>query len=87
MSDSEEVDGGVHQKLAEVDGLEVVEIECAVAIEDSEVCDGWSERVELESPARYESERIYLPGFNWECPECGNPHEFNVEGIRVSNLV
>jgi len=52
MSDSEEVDGGVHQKLAEVDGLEVVEIECAVAIDDSEVCDGWSERVELESPAR-----------------------------------
>ena len=87
MSDGAQPADEVYQDLAEVDGLEVVKIECAAAIEDSEACDGWCEDVELESPARYESERIYLPGFNWECPECGNPHEFNVEGIRVSNLV
>jgi hypothetical protein len=31
--------------------------------------------------------RIRLPCFSWECLECGQPHEFNVEGIRVSNLV
>jgi len=87
VSDDATPSGGVYQKLAEVDGLEVVEIECAVSIEDTDACDGWCETVELDEPARYESERIYLPGFNWECPECGNPHEFNVEGIRVSDLV
>lgn len=84
---SEQSEAEVYQKLADLDGLEVVEIECAVASEDSGACDGWAEDFELDSPARYESERIYLPGFGWECPECGNPHEFNVEGIRVSDLV
>lgn len=74
-------------RLAELDGVESVEIECAVGLDAVDSCDGWCETIELEEPATYERERIYLPGFSWECPECGNPHEFEVEGIRVSDLV
>ncbi len=75
--------------LSEVDGATTVEIECAVGIDEPEYCDGWSETVELSEPAEYDGEvgRIFLPGFNWECPECGQPHEFELEGIRVSKLV
>lgn len=75
--------------LEDVEGLEEIEVECAVAIEAPECCDGWKDTVELDEPADFnrDTARITLPGFNWECPECGNPHEFDVEGIRVSNLV
>jgi len=76
----------VFRDLEDLDGQEEVEIECAVGV-DGDACDGWEETVSLDAPAIFESERIYLPGFGWECPECGNPHEFAVEGIRVSDLV
>ncbi len=74
-------------RLAKVAGQTEVEIECAVAIDAPRDCDGWSETIELDAPAIYETERIKLPGFDWKCPECGNPHEFEIDGIRVSNLV
>ncbi|MFD1601002.1 hypothetical protein ACFSBX_18875, partial [Halobellus rarus] len=86
-------DGGEYRHpLEDIDGLEEIEVECAVAIETPDepgYCDGWSATIELDEPAEFDPDtaRITLPGFNWECPECGQPHEFNVEGIRVSNLV
>jgi hypothetical protein len=73
--------------LAKVAGQTEVEIACAVAMDAPRGCDGWSETVDLDEPARYVDDRITLPGFSWECPECGNPHEFEIDGIRVSNLV
>ena len=81
--------GEYRDPLEDVDGLEEIEVECAVAIEAPECCDGWEATVELDEPAEFDSDtgRITLRGFGWECPNCGNPHEFNVEGIRVSNLV
>jgi len=82
-------DGGAEydDPLEAVDGETEVEIECAVGIHAPRDCDGWCETVELDEPADYTGQFLKLPGFNWECPECGNPNEFEVEGIRVSNLV
>jgi len=83
-------DGGTEHvdPLEAIDGQTEVEIECGVVGDATPDCDGWSETVELDEPANYTDEgRIELPGFDWECPECGNPHEFVVEGIRVTNLV
>jgi len=79
----------VSDSLSELDGETAVEIACAVGIDEPECCDGWSETVDLSEPAAYDGEvgRIFLPGFDWECPACGQPHEFEVEGIRVSKLV
>lgn len=75
------------EPLEDVDGSETVTVECVIGSEGIESCDGWEETIELESAARYEEGQIYLPGFGWECEECGNPQEFLVDGIRVSNLV
>jgi len=82
-------DGGTEyvDPLEAVDSKIEVEIECAVAIDAPRVCDGWCETIELDEPADYTGQIIELPGFDWECPECGNPHEFEIEGTRVSNLV
>ena len=82
-------DGGSEyaDPLEAVDGETELEIECAVAIDAPRACDGWCETIELDEPADYTGQIIELPGFDWECHECGNPHEFEIEGIRVSNLV
>ncbi|MFD1601008.1 DUF6884 domain-containing protein [Halobellus rarus] len=86
-------DGGEYRHpLEDVDGLEEIEVECAVAIETPDkpgYCGGWRDTVELDEPAEFDPDtaRVTLPGFSWECAECGQPHEFEVEGIRVSNLV
>jgi len=75
--------------LAELQGETEVEVECGVAGDSHIACDGWSEIVELVEPAEFdlENETISLPGFDWECPVCGNPSEFVVEGTRVSTHV
>jgi len=85
-TDSDEVE--YENPLKAVEGMETVTIACGVGVNDRvDECDGWESQVELDEPATFEDGKIYLPGFYWECPECGNPHEFEVEGIRVSNLV
>jgi len=75
--------------LADLHGQTEIEVECGVAGDSHIACDGWSETFELAEPAEFdiESETISLPGFDWECPECGNPNEFVVEGTRVSSHV
>jgi len=75
--------------LADLHGETKIEVECGTTGDAQIECDGWSETIELDEPAVFdlENEKISLPGFGWECPECGNPHEFVVEGTRVSNLV
>jgi hypothetical protein len=80
--DSEYVD-----PLEAVEGETEVEIACPIGEGPPGGCTGWSETVELDEPAEYSDGTITLPGFDWECPDCGNPHEFEVDGIRVSNLV
>lgn len=78
---------------ADPDGLESLEgrrefhIECATSVaDDVDLCD-WSTTVTLEAPARLEDERLVLPGFRWECPQCGQPWEFFIDGVGVSRLV
>lgn len=91
MTDSDAPASGEEEQhtdpLEAVDGMETVEIECTVGKQDLEECDGWETEIELKEPAHYDGEHLHLPGFDWECPECGNPHNFAVEGIWVSNLV
>lgn len=90
MSDTQDSDDGTYRSpLADIDGMAEVEMACTIGEEDTELCDGWNETVELDAPAEHDADedRIHLPGFEWECPECGNPHDFIVEGIWVSNLV
>ncbi len=71
--------------LAEIAGETEVEVTCAIALDTPRACDGWTGTVELDAPARCVNGRIKLPGFDWECPECGNPSEFEVDGTRVSS--
>jgi hypothetical protein len=73
--------------MERIAGSTEVEIECPTNEAERELCGGCSDTIELDEPAYIENEYIHLPGFEWECPECGNPHEFVVDGIRVSDLV
>jgi len=73
--------------LAKIAGQTEVEVTCAMALDSPRACDGWAGTVELDEPARCVNGRLRLPGFDWECPECGNPSEFEVDGTRVSSHV
>jgi hypothetical protein len=77
--------------LEQIAGETEVEIECTTPRHEPDLCDGWCETIELDEPAYFSvdgnRERIYLPGFSWECPECGNPHDFVIEGVEVTNIV
>ncbi len=73
------------EPLAQIAGETEVEVTCAIALDTPRACDGWTGTVELDAPARCVNGRIKLPGFDWQCPECGNPSEFEVDGTRVSS--
>jgi len=79
LEDTAEVD-----PLAQIAGETEVEVTCSIAQDAPDACDGWTGTVELDGPARCVNGRLKLPGFDWECPECGNPSEFEVDGTRVS---
>jgi hypothetical protein len=75
--------------LERIEGKQDVEIKCTTPAAEPELCDWDGEIVRLDAPAELsdDGERISLPGFDWVCPDCGNPHDFIVEGVGVSNLV
>lgn len=67
-----------------------VEWQCAVSaydrFEEDEpaYCDHEPETTELDEPAAVDVHgKITLPGFPRECPVCGNPHDFVVNGLGV----
>ncbi|QIO25490.1 hypothetical protein [Haloarcula sp. JP-L23] len=67
-----------------------VEFQCGVAASDQfdpsdpEFCDHELETIELDEPAYVdEDNRIHVPGRPVECPECGQPVEFEFNEIRV----
>ena len=67
-----------------------VEWQCGVAAydrfdpDDPEYCDHERETIELDEPAVVEPDGgISLPGFPGECPVCGNPKEFEINGLGV----
>lgn len=67
-----------------------IEWQCAVSSNDRfepdepEYCDHEPETVDLDEPATVDVHgEITLPGFPGECPVCGNPHEFEVNGLGV----
>lgn len=70
---------------AQIIGETEVNVECAASEIDGDLCSGWSETVELEAPAHYgpHDEKVILPGYTPECDECGNPHEFDIDGVRL----
>jgi len=76
--------------LEKLDGKTEVEFRCGVAANDRfdesdpEYCDHDPESVTLHEPAYMDDcGKIHLPGRPAECPECGNPVEFEFDGIPV----
>lgn len=73
--------------LDDVAGDDEVTVECMTHIQVPDACDGWGETITLDDPAYVEDDRLFLPGFSWECPDCGQPYSFRVNGVEVSKLV
>ncbi|SDM50749.1 hypothetical protein SAMN04487949_1896 [Halogranum gelatinilyticum] len=82
-------DGGRDEyDFFDLEGETEIDVRCTTPCGAPDLCDGWNETVELDEPAYIdENERVHFPGFEWQCPECGNPYEFVVNGVEVSNLV
>lgn len=70
------------QTIEDIAGQTTVSVECLTPRAEPELCDGWSEEVELDEPAFVKEGRLFLPGFDCECPECGDS-SFRVEGVEV----
>lgn len=73
-----------------VAGETEVEFQCAVAAGDQfdegdfEFCTHEPESITLDDPAyRDDRGRLHFPGRPVECPECGQPMEFEFNGVRV----
>lgn len=73
-----------------LEGETEVTFQCAVAAsdhfepDDPEYCDHEPEPIELDEPAyRDDRGKIFVPGRPVECPECGNPVEFEFNSVRV----
>ncbi|MFW5905288.1 MAG: hypothetical protein ACOCUO_00395 [archaeon] len=70
-------------------GESEVEIRCIASsmdLDGPEACSHEIETVELDEPARKEGDRIVLPGIPLDCPECGNPGGFIVNGLAVLGI-
>ncbi|CCQ34287.1 hypothetical protein HLRTI_002167 [Halorhabdus tiamatea SARL4B] len=67
-----------------------IEWQCATAARDVEfdgepICEHDPETITLDEPAYVDDEhRLHLPGRPLDCPECGNPYEFLVNGSVVT---
>ena len=68
--------------ISRLEGETAVDVECLTPRAEPTLCDGWSATVSLDEPARIEGDRIVLPGFDGECPECGDS-AFRVNGVEV----
>lgn len=73
-----------------LEGETEVTFQCGVAAsahigpDDPEHCSHEPEEIELDEPAyRDDRGQIFVPGRPVECPECGNPVEFEFNGFRV----
>lgn len=70
-------------------GEQTVTFQCGVAANpqfdesDGEYCDHEPEEIELDEPAYREDGQIFVPGRPSQCPECGNPHDFEFNGLTV----
>ena len=76
--------------FVQIAGATTIEWQCGVAANDRfeedepEYCDHEPETIELDEPAVVGPDGgISLPGIPGECPECGNPKEFEVNGLGV----
>lgn len=79
-------DGGY--SFFDLDGEAEIHVECTTPRAEPDLCDGWDETIELDEPAFIdEDERVHFPGFDWQCPDCGNPYEFVINGVEVSQHV
>ena len=86
-------DGGQDLKIPaekRLSGETEVTFQCGVAANnqfspsDPEWCSHEPETIELDEPASVdENNRIHVPGRPVECPECGQPVEFEFNGVRV----
>lgn len=66
-----------------------VDIRCLTAsmdLDGPEACAHDTETVKLDAPARKEGDRIILPGIPLDCPECGSPGGYIVNGHAVHQI-
>jgi len=87
---AEEKLGVAGGSFAEIVGETEVEFQCGVAANDEfdesdpEFCDHEPETVTLDEPAYIDDKgNLHLPGRPSECPECGNPVEFEFNGVPL----
>ena len=80
-------DGGtesLQDPLDELVGETHIAVECMVPETAPEFCDGWCESYDLEDPAYKDGYgKIHLPGVSLECGECGQMHDFKINGVGV----
>lgn len=76
-------DNDLRPRYQQLVGRETATIKCLTPRSEPKMCDGWSEEIELDAPVRVEGDRIILPGYEPECPNCGNPSAFKVNGVEL----
>lgn len=82
MTDSEA--GSITDPLDELVGETHIAVRCMAAEVEPEVCDGWVESYDLEEPAYKDGYgKIHFPGVTLECDDCGQMHDFEINGVRV----
>ena len=70
--------------LDELVGQTYITVRCLTPDTAPEFCDGWCESYDLEEPAYKDGhEKIHLPGVTLECGECGQMHDFEINGVGV----
>lgn len=70
--------------LDELVGETHIAVACLVSETEPEFCDGWCASYDLEAPAYTDGYgQIHLPGVSLECGECGQIHDFKINGVGV----
>lgn len=84
--DGERVIAAVEGHLDQLEGRTQLHVECGTSASGYDFCH-YQETVELDEPAYLADDLLVLPGFTWECPDCGQPFEFRINDVGVSRLV
>ena len=84
-------DAGFTEFPTELWGVETLTVRCLTSEYEPELCDGWEQTfdvdpadIRLDGAGLIHFENDAIPS---ECPECGNPHHFEYNGLEVNRNV
>lgn len=61
-----------------------ISVRCMIQDIEPEYCDGWCESYDLDNPTYTDGyDELHLPGLQLECGECGQMHDFEINGVGV----